>query len=85
MDAIAVVNAGSWSIKFTLFGMHGDDLMLTVLGQAEALYTALRFLAKDAGGRVLEEKSWGHGVALGHEGALDHLLASVRGALARLR
>jgi len=61
--------------------MHGDDLMLTVLGQAEALYTAPRFLAKDAAGRVLE----GHGVALGHEGALDHLLASLRGALARFR
>ena len=81
MDAIAVVNAGSSSIKFSLFGVRGDALELTVHGQAEGLYTAARFQAKDAAGRVLDEKSWGDGVALGHDGALDHLLAFLRGQL----
>ena len=85
MDAIAVVNAGSSSIKFSLFGMRGDALELTVHGQAEGLYTAPRFLAKDAAGRLLDEKSWGDGVALGHEGALDHLLAFLRDELANHR
>src|SRR5262249_35104125 len=85
MDAIAVVNAGSSSIKFSLFGVLGDALELTVHGQAEGLYTAPRFVAKSAAGAVLAEKSWGHGVSLGHEGALDHLLAFVRGELASHR
>jgi len=81
MDTIAVVNAGSSSLKFSLFGVRGDALELTVHGQAEGLYTAARFQAKDAAGRVLDEKSWGDGVALGHDGALDHLLAFLRGQL----
>jgi acetate kinase len=85
MDAIAVVNAGSSSIKFSLFGVRGDALELTVHGQAEGLYTAPRFVAKNAAGAVLAEKSWGDGVSLGHEGALDHLLGFVRGELAGQR
>src|SRR5215831_10737194 len=55
MDAIAVVNAGSSSIKFSLFGVRGDALELTVHGQAEGLYTAPRFLAKNAVGAVLDQ------------------------------
>ena len=38
-------------------------------GQAEGLYTSPRFIAKDAAGAVIEEKSWGDGIALGHAGA----------------
>ncbi len=34
-QAIAVLNAGSSSIKFSLFTQDGDDLSLTVRGQAE--------------------------------------------------
>src|SRR5262245_13008625 len=81
MDAIAVLNAGSSSIKFSLFAPRGETLELTVHGEAEALYTAPRFRAKDAAGRVRDEKSWGDGVALGHDGALDHLLGFLRGEL----
>src|SRR5882724_321739 len=82
MDAITVVNAGSSSLKFSLFAVRGNALELTVHGQAEGLYTAPRFVAKDAPGRVLDEKSWPDGIALGHDGALDHLLAFMRGQLA---
>jgi acetate kinase len=85
MDAIAVLNAGSSSIKFSLFVVHGDTLELTVHGQTQGLYTAPRFLAKDAAGRVLGEKSWDDGVGLGHDGALDHLLAFLRAELAHHR
>ena len=85
MDAIAVVNAGSSSIKFSLYGVRADALELSLHGQAEGLYTAPRFVAKDAGGRVVDEKSWGDGVSLGHDGALDHLLAFLRGQLASQR
>ena len=44
-DAIAVLNAGSSSIKFSLF--VGADLALILRGQAEAIHTAPRFVAKD--------------------------------------
>jgi acetate kinase len=85
VDAIAVVNAGSSSIKFSLYGVRADALELSLHGQAEGLYTAPRFVANDAGGRVVDEKSWGDGVSLGHDGALDHLLAFLRGQLASQR
>jgi acetate kinase len=78
-NAILVLNAGSSSIKFSLFATSGPDLSLVARGQAEGLYTAPRFVAKNAAGEVVEEKAWGDGVALGHEGALDHLVQFLRG------
>jgi len=77
-DAIAVLNAGSSSIKFSLFAEREGEPQLTARGQAEGLYTSPRFVAKDRDGKVLGEKSWGEGVKLGHDGALDHLVAFVR-------
>ena len=77
-EAIVVLNAGSSSFKFSLFGASGRDLKLVARGQAEGLYTAPRFAAKDDRGKVLDEKVWGEGVALGHDGALDHLVAFLR-------
>jgi acetate kinase len=78
MDAIAVINAGSSSIKFSLFTAGGGDLALVARGQAEGLFTSPRFVAKDADGGILVEKSWGDGVQLGHGGALDHLVSFLR-------
>jgi acetate kinase len=77
-DTIAVLNAGSSSFKFSLFSSTSDGIALATRGQAEGLFTSPRFIAKDAGGTVVEEKSWGEGVSLGHAGALDHLVAFVR-------
>jgi acetate kinase len=82
-DAIAVFNAGSSSLKFSLFAERGDALELTVRGQAEGLNTAPRFVAKDRHGKILGEKSWGDGVTLGHDGALDHLVAFLRAELGK--
>jgi acetate kinase len=84
-DAIAVLNAGSSSLKFSLFGERGSELELIARGQAEGLYTAPRFAAKAGDGKTLDEKSWGDGVELGHEGALDHLVAFVRAQFAAHR
>ena len=77
-DAVAVLNAGSSSFKFSLFSQGADDLTVVVRGQAEGLYTAPRFVAKDVSGAIIEEKSWDDGSTLGHAGALDHLVAFVR-------
>jgi acetate kinase len=78
-DIILVLNAGSSSVKFSLFATSGEDLKLVARGQAEGLYTSPRFVAKGSSGAVVEEKAWGDGVALGHEGALDHLVQFLRG------
>ena len=67
-DAIAVLNAGSSSIKFSLFGQGGAELSLLLRGQAEAIHAAPRFVAKDAAGAVLSSHAWGEGSRLGHDG-----------------
>jgi acetate kinase len=84
-DAIAVLNAGSSSIKFSLFALRGEELDLTLRGQIESIYTAPRFFAKDASGKLQAERSWDEGSKLGHEGALDHLVAFLREQLAGSR
>jgi len=76
--AIAVLNAGSSSFKFSLFADGAQGLELVARGQAEGLYTAPRFVAKDGTGTTIGEKSWAEGTSLGHEGALDHLVAFLR-------
>jgi len=81
-DAILVVNAGSSSIKFSLFVERGGSLEVTVRGQVEGLYTSPRFVAKDDAGKAVSEKSWGDGTKLGHAGAIDHLAGFIRGELA---
>jgi acetate kinase len=77
-DAIVVINAGSSSIKFSLFLARDDALALDLRGQVEGLYTAPRFQAKGPDGDMRSEKSWGEGVQLGHDGALEHLFAYIR-------
>jgi acetate kinase len=77
-DAIAVLNAGSSSIKFSLFAQAGADLELTLRGQAEAIHSAPRFVAKDAAGATIATHAWDKGTRLGHDGALEHIVAFVR-------
>ena len=81
-DAIVVLNAGSSSIKFSLFLVRGDALELDQRGQIEGLYTAPHFIAMDRAGKAVAEKSWGDRVELGHAGALDYLVAFLREGLA---
>ncbi|HTP71862.1 MAG TPA: acetate/propionate family kinase [Burkholderiaceae bacterium] len=82
-DLVLVLNAGSSSIKFTLFaaeaGAGGDGPPLLLRGQIEGLYTSPRFVAKDARGAEIGAKVWGEGTSLGHEGALTHLAEFLRG------
>jgi len=77
-DAIAVLNAGSSSIKFSLFAQSGGELVLKLRGQAEAIHTAPRFVAKSADGATVSSHDWKEGTALGHDGALEHIVTFVR-------
>ena len=49
-NAIGVLNAGSSSIKFSLFLMRDDELELDLRGQIEGVYTAPHFVAKRSDG-----------------------------------
>ena len=77
-DAILVLNAGSSSIKFSLFLAQTDELKLLLGGQLEGLYTAPRFAARDAAGASLGKREWDKGTRLGHDGAVDHLIGFLR-------
>jgi len=73
-DVILVLNAGSSSLKFSVFDAKGAELALLLKGQIEGLGTAPRFVAKDAQGAEVGAKAWGEGTALGHAGAIEFLV-----------
>ena len=80
-NAIIVLNAGSSSIKFSLFVERKESLEPDVRGQIEGLYTQARFVSNSPGGEVKAEKTFPDGVALGHGGALDHIIDYLRSVL----
>jgi len=77
-DAILVLNAGSSSIKFSVFVAEKGELGLAFSGQVEGLFNSPHFIAKTTDGALLGEKSWGEGVKLGHDGAIEHLRVFLR-------
>ena len=81
-NAIVVLNAGSSSIKFSLYIERGETLEPDVRGQIEGLFTNAHFVSKALDGTVKAERSWPAGVKLGHDGALDNLVAHLRAELA---
>lgn len=76
-DAILVLNAGSSSLKFALFGAdgHGDDPALKLRGQFAGIGTATRFEAWNGAGSAMPEKvNVGAGNLASHVEALSFLL-----------
>jgi len=80
-DFALVLNAGSSSLKFSLFVVRAGDLALDVRGQVEGLPGAPRLAARDRSGRTVAERSW-ESVTLGHDGAVEHLRGFLRDRLA---
>jgi len=77
-DAIVVLNAGSSSLKFSVFAGTAD-LPLVVGGQVSGLYAAApKFVAKDPGGHALAEKRWDADAGLDHHGAIRHIVEWLR-------
>jgi acetate kinase len=74
--ALLVLNAGSSSLKFSLF-LDADPPRELLRGRLEELSTRPRFFAQ-ADGEVVGEKEWPAGTRLGHEGAIDHLFGWLR-------
>lgn len=75
--AILVINAGSSSIKFSVFET-GERLILRFSGQVDALVTAPVFSLCDAQRRKLEETAMPD---TGHEAALRFVMARLEGHL----
>ena len=79
--AILVLNAGSSSLKFSLFSEEDEELRVRLRGEIEALYTSPHFFAYDPKRVLRHEQSWGDGARLGHDGAIAYLLEFLRGEL----
>jgi acetate kinase len=75
-EAILVLNAGSSSIKLSLFERGRGDPSLVAGGQVAGLSTAPVFAAKDAAGGTAGERRWES--PIGHDEALEHVLGWVR-------
>jgi acetate kinase len=72
-DALLVLNAGSSSLKFSVF-LAEDPPQPLLRGQLEGLLTQPRFIARNANA-VIGEKEWPAGTSLGHQGAIEFLFA----------
>ncbi len=77
-DVILVINAGSSSIKFSVFIAGSDHVDLKFRGQVEGLYAAPRFVAHDAWGVEIGSHTWDKEMRLGHDGAMSYLIEFLR-------
>src|SRR5581483_1146105 len=85
-ENVLVVNAGSSSVKFQLFGIEAHDrLDLRVKGQVEGIGAHPRLLAKDRQGNLLIDHAWPAAdvpsVAAALEAAIPFLREQVGGKL----
>jgi acetate kinase len=78
-DALLVLNAGSSSLKFSVF-LNEDPPRPLLRGQIEGLPTNPRFVARDATA-VVGEKEWEAGARLDHRGAIEFLFTWGRGGV----
>ncbi|KVA27827.1 acetate kinase [Burkholderia cepacia] len=74
-DVILVLNAGSSSIKFSAFDVHGDTLGLIVHGQVEGLYTATAHFSAVDRHAERHERQWAGGDTFGHQEGLEQIAA----------
>ncbi len=76
--SILVLNAGSSSLKFTLYAGSAAGPRPLVRGQVEGLTTTPAFVARDAQERVVQQRDWPDRDALGRAGAVTYVLDFVR-------
>lgn len=73
-EAIVVLNAGSSSLKFSVFeASAGAEPALRLRGQIESLFTEPHFRAWSETGEKIAESVWPRGTELGHRGAVEVL------------
>ena len=72
-DTILVLNAGSSSIKFSLFAEAGVEPAVVAQARSKASTRAPISSRKDAAGQTAGEQRWAQGTKLGHDGAVAHI------------
>jgi acetate kinase len=70
-DALLILNAGSSSLKFSVF-LNEEPPQPLLRGQIEGLLAQPRFEVRDAS-TLVGEKEWPSGTQLGHQGAVEFL------------
>ena len=74
-NAILVINAGSSSLKFSVFReVAGGDVAVAINGQISGIGTEPKFEAKDTAKRSLADKTWGAGEKSDRTALLGFLL-----------
>jgi len=73
-DAIIVINAGSSTLKFSVFQIETDDTVLLLRGLLEGLNTTPRLSVRDANREVIEERTWQTGQRMSHGAAIGVML-----------
>jgi acetate kinase len=73
MDVILVINAGSSSVKFSVFGVNGHALSQVCSGNFEEIDALPHLRIQHASGEVLAEQRWPADQPLGHDGAIAFL------------
>lgn len=78
-DSIIVLNAGSSSLKFSIYAVADERLIVKSRGQIEGIGTAAHFKAKNQEGQVLAERALDTQTKnVGHPEAFAHLADWVR-------
>lgn len=72
-SAILVLNAGSSSLKFSLYGMRGAAMQVFLHGAIDGLPSAPHFIAQETGGAVVGEQRWA--TPMDHDRATAHALS----------
>ena len=74
-DGILVINAGSSSIKFSLYISNGDEKpQLSCKGQVEGINVAPHFIAKSPHGSVLNEQRWPDQPNMNHQSLFKYMI-----------
>ncbi|BCL76942.1 acetate kinase [Jeongeupia sp. HS-3] len=74
-DLLLVINAGSSSIKFSLFENNAADPVLLYKGQMEGIYVTPHFTARDASDKKLVDEDLPADLPKSHDSSLRHILA----------
>jgi acetate kinase len=81
-EAVLVLNAGSSSVKFSLYTDAQGDARPRLRGQIEGLQGLPTFIARDGDDEVVHREEWSGGGALSHGDATTHLLEFLNRELA---
>jgi acetate kinase len=78
--AILALNAGSSSIKFSLFEIGSADALTSIAkGEIDGIGASPHFVGKNAKGKIIGEQRWDKDEAIGHEALMTDLLKWIDG------